>query len=125
MFWVSEQTEPVRLQTAAGATWTTTAGDVDVAYVLLVGVNTAVMLSLPTGRVVVVQTADAGGLMATAVQPVIAAVPSKNSTVPAGLVLSAAEAVAVRVTDWPEVMLVGLAASVVVVPVCGGVTETV
>ena len=49
----------------------------------------------------VVQVADEGGLMATAVHPVIAVVPSKNSTVPAGLVLSDAETVAVKVTDVP------------------------
>jgi hypothetical protein len=122
MFWVSEQDEPARLQAAAAATWTTTAGDVDIAYELLVGVKTAVMLSLPAGNVLVMQTADAGGLTATAVQPVIGVEPSTNSTVPAGLVLSAAEAVAVSVTDWPALMLVGLADNVVVVPVCGGVS---
>ena len=67
---------------------TTTADDVELTYELLVGVNTAVMLSGPVGRVLVVQMADKGELMATAVQPVIAVVPSRNSTVPPGLVLS-------------------------------------
>ena len=100
---------------AISATVTVVADDVDVAYELLVGVNTAVMLSVPTGRVPVVQVADAGGLTATAVHPVIGVVPSKNSTVPAGWVLSDAETVAVKVTDVPSATLVALADSVVVV----------
>ena len=106
---------------AGGApTVTTTADDVELAYELLVGVNTAVMLSGPVGRVLVVQMADEGELMATAVQPVIAVVPSRNSTVPPGLVLSAAETVAVRLTEAPKAGLVLLAESVVVVLVAGG-----
>ena len=84
--------------TGEAATVTTTADDVEEGYELLVGVKTAVMLSLSSGRALVVQLADAGGLMAIAVQPVTADVPSRNSTVPAGLVLSLAEAVAVKVT---------------------------
>jgi hypothetical protein len=49
-----------------------------------------------------VQVADAGGLMATEVQPLIGAVPLKNSTVPAGLVLPAlVKAAAVKVTEVP------------------------
>jgi hypothetical protein len=99
------------------ATVTVVGGDVEVAYELLVGVKTAVTLSLPTGRVLVVQVADAGGLTATAVHPVTAVVPSKNSTVPAGVVLSLAETVAVKVTDVPGVTLVALADRVVVVGV--------
>ena len=102
------------------ATVTVVGGDVEVAYELLVGVKTAVTLSLPTGRVLVVQVADAGGLTATAVHPVTAVVPSKNSTVPAGVVLSLAETVAVKVTDVPGVTLVALADRVVVVGVRTG-----
>ena len=83
------------------------------------------MLSLPSGRAVVMHWADEGGLMATALQPVIAVVPSRNSTLPAGLVLSDAETVAVKVTDWPKVMLVELGESAVVVPVAGAVSWTV
>jgi hypothetical protein len=82
-------------------TVTTTAADNEDAYELLVGVKTAVMLSAPDGRALVVQVAEASGLIATAVQPVIAVGPFKNSTVPAGLVLSAAEAVAVKLTAAP------------------------
>ena len=59
------------------------------------------MLSLPAGRVLVVQVADAGGLMAMALHPAITVVPSRNSTVPASVVPSLAEAVAVKVTDAP------------------------
>ena len=92
-------------------TVTTTVDDVDDAYELLVAVKRASMLSLPAGRVLVVQVADEAVppvLMATAVQPVIGVDPLKysNSTVPAGLVLSAAETVAVKVTDVPCVTLV-------------------
>ena len=101
-------------------TVTTTAGEVEEAYELLVGVKTAVMLSAPEGSVLVGQVADVGGLMATAVQPLIGVVPFKNSTVPAGLVLSAAEAVAVNVTEVPKAGLVLLADNVVVVAVFGG-----
>jgi hypothetical protein len=86
---------------ATGVIVTTAVGDVDDPYSLLVGVNSAVMLSLPTGRVPVVQVADAGGLTATAVHPVIAVVPLTNSTVPAGVVLPDAETVEVKVTDVP------------------------
>jgi len=75
--------------------------DVEDAYEVLVGVKVAVMLSLPAGRLLVVQMAEAGGLTATAVQPVIGVVPLKNSTVPAWVVLSDAEAVAVKVTGAP------------------------
>jgi hypothetical protein len=39
--------------------------------------------------------------MATAVQPVIAVVPTKNPTVPAGLALPLAVAMAMKVTDVP------------------------
>jgi hypothetical protein len=98
-------------------TVTTTAGEVEEAYELLVGVKTAVMLSAPEGSVLVGQVADVGGLMATAVQPLIGVVPFKNSTVPAGLVLSAAEAVAVNVTEVPKATLVALAVTPVVVAV--------
>ena len=80
---------------------TTTACDVDDAYELLVGVKTALMFSLSCGRALVVQVAEASGLIATAVQPVIAVVPTKNPTVPAGLALPLAEAMAMKVTDVP------------------------
>ena len=82
-------------------TVTTTAPDIEEAYELLVGVKTAVMLSAPEGSELVVQVAEAGGLMATAVQPLIAVAPFKNSTVPAGLLLSAPETVAVKITEAP------------------------
>jgi hypothetical protein len=64
------------------------------------------MLSLPAGKAVDVQVADEAVppvLTATALHPVIATDPLNNSksTVPAGLVLSAAETVAVKVTDVP------------------------
>ncbi len=103
---------------------TTTAGDVDDAYELLVGVKTAVMLSLLCGRVPVTQVADAGGLMATAVHPVIGAVPTRNSTVPPWMLSSLAEAVAVKVTDVPKAALVTLADNAVVVPMPVTVTTT-
>jgi hypothetical protein len=122
MFWVSEQDEPWLLHAAPAATVTTTGPPNVGAYELLVGVKVAIMLSLPTGRVVVMHWADEGGLIATAVHPVIGVVPLRNSTVPAGLVLSAAETVEVKVTDAPKATLVALADSVVVVPVCGGVS---
>ncbi len=109
-------------EVAISATVTVFANDVDVAYELLVGVKTAVMLSLPSGRALVMQVADAGGLMATAVHPVIGVVPSKNSTVPAWVLLSLAEAVDVKVTEVPGVTLVALADSVVVVPISATVT---
>jgi hypothetical protein len=107
-----------------GPTVTTTAGDVDDAYELLVGVKTAVMLSLLCGRVPVTQVADAGGLMATAVHPVIGAVPTRNSTVPPWMLSSLAEAVAVKVTDVPKAALVTLADNAVVVPMPVTVTTT-
>ncbi len=57
MFWVSEQLEPVRLQAAGAATTTVTGDDVDDAYRLLVGGNTAVTLSLPWGSAEVINCA--------------------------------------------------------------------
>jgi hypothetical protein len=58
-FWVSEQTEPALAggQTAGAATVTETADDVEDAYELLVGLNTAVMLLPPWGRELVSQVA--------------------------------------------------------------------
>ena len=96
-------------------TVTTTTREVEEAYELLVGVKTAVMLSAPCGRALVVQIANLGLLIATAVHPVIGVVPSKNSTVPAGLLPSSAEAVAIKVTSVPKAGLVLLADRVVAV----------
>src|SRR5579863_1261614 len=75
---------------AVCATWTTVVDDVEVAYELLVGLKTAVMELLPPPRALVAQVAvptpgepevpapvtDVGSAM----QSVIAVVPSRNST---------------------------------------------
>ena len=137
MFCVSEQLEPVLLQTGAAATVITTAFDAgETAYALLVGVNTAVMLSDPTGSDVVVSTAVpvAGEAVVPLPLTVVATgepkadPPLKNWTEPASpavvVVLSAALTVAVSVSDCPAVILVELADRDVDVAICWGWTST-
>ena len=61
-------------------------------------------------------------VVAWAVQPVIAVLPSRNPTDPATpvVLLSAAPTVAVKVSNAPSATLGELAPSAVVVAVCGG-----
>jgi hypothetical protein len=118
MFCVSTQLEPGRLQAAGAATVTTTADDVDDAYEMLVGVNSAVMLSLPWGKAVV-------DSVAVPVVPLTVVVtgepraldPTSNWTEPATPAepLSLSVTVAVKVSEAPKAMLFEPAASAVAV----------